>query len=334
MEEIKQPEFAPGTVIGCTYVIDKKIAETALSSIYKGRNGRTEEIVAIKALNQQASKEGVDLERITRQMFCNEELLMRSLDHPGIPKCYGLFSEKLEGKRVPVRVMEYVPSHLDAFFKDKPFMPRLGEFISQFADVISYLHENGIIHGDIKPQNILCNRDEIKLIDFNNATSDAEKPLRIKINLPAGYQSLTREFAAPEIKNGNPAVFASDIYSFGRVLDKILIANSIDDYSILKGQSSRISSPEMQALQQDDEEMDKPKVMKTLMDLPLSVSRLYHACISHNFEQRIGSNELKYMAMKIIEDSKKPTEIEQRIGPNELKYRAMKVLEDSKKPLK
>lgn len=306
MEEIKQSEFAPGTVIGCTYVIDKKIAETALSSIYKGRNGRTEEIVAIKALNQQASKEGVDLERITRQMFRNEELLMRNLEHSGIPKCYGLFSEKLEGKRVPVRVMEYVPSHLDAFFNNKPFVSRLGKFIGQFADVIGYLHDNGIIHGDIKPGNILCNRDEIKLIDFNNATRDVERPLRINIDLPDGYQSLTREFAAPEIKNGGSPVFASDIYSFARVLDKIFIAHLVNDYSLLKSQSSRISFPEMQALQHDDEASDKPKVIRALMQLPYSVGQLYQSCINPKFDQRISPKELKDIAMKIIEDSKKP----------------------------
>ena len=306
------PIIAKGTLLAGKYIVNSRLAQTDLSVIFSGINRDTEEPVAIKAINQSSlekAKKSNDplIEEIIWQMFYNEELILSNLNHAGIPKSYGQHFQYVSGNRIPIRIMEYVPLHLDSFFKNRPFLPRLAEFIIQFSGILSYLHENGIIHSDIKPQNIMCNRDEIKLIDFNTASHSIDPHYRHAhprniVRLKDGYQSMTAAFAPPEVKKGCRAVFASDIYSFSRVLDSIIIANSDGNYSILKNDSRKTLS---RGKEPDKGDNDIGKIITALMDMPSTLFDIRQKCSSEDIDKRISPSELCYMGKKLLEDSKK-----------------------------
>jgi len=80
----------------------------------------------------------------------------------------------------------------------------------QLLDVVAYLHAQGIIHGDIKPSNVLIDKDrQLKLLDLGIATLPGEAP--------EGFKG-TLGFAAPELLKGDPPEFSSDFYGIGALL--------------------------------------------------------------------------------------------------------------------
>ena len=151
---LDKPDIEKGTILAGKYIAGNRLAQTELSIIYDALNKETEEKVAIKVINQSAlgrARSGNDpnLENIITQMFYNEELILTNLDHSGIPKSYGQHFQSFSGQQIPIRVMEYIPSQLDSFFKNQKFLKRIAEFTIQFSAILDYLHEKGIIHSDI-----------------------------------------------------------------------------------------------------------------------------------------------------------------------------------------
>lgn len=313
-EVLDLPIIPENTVIAGKYVVEGRIAETDLSIIYTGINRDTEEKVVIKTLNETTINKARDenneaLENIIKQAFIKEGIILSNLDHQGIPKSYGHHFPILPNKRrINVRVMEYVPSHLDAFFRNKPFIRTVSEFITQFAAILEYLQYNGIIHGDIKPQNIMCNRDDIKLIDFNIASQCAtelkDASPRDIIRLQDEHRSMTEAYASPEVKNGGIPVYASDIYSFGRVLEDIIIAYDKKDFSILRehGRKTLIPGEDPSSIY----DKNKVNIVPLILSMPDSLISIYSRCINPKFEERIEPNELKHMARKLKEEAKSP----------------------------
>src|SRR3989338_2281081 len=308
------PIIPENMVIAGKYMVGERIAETDFSIIYEGNNIDTEEKVVIKTINESTINRAKNennkiLENIIRQAFFKEGIIMSNLDYTGIPKSYGHHFPILPNKqRINVRVMEYVPSHLDSFFKNKPFLKAVSEFIAQFTDILEYLQDNGIIHGDIKPQNIMCNRDEIKLIDFNIASQSAT---RIKdaepkdiIKLQEEHRSMTEAYASPEVKNGGIPVYASDIYSLGRVLEDLIIAYDRKDFSIL-GEHKRktlILGKEPSSTYNKN----SINIIQLMLSMPMTLVNIYSKCIHPNIEERIEPNELKYLARQLKEESNSP----------------------------
>lgn len=94
------------------------------------------------------------------------------------------------------------------YFKNKKHVER---FVSQMLDVLDYLHNNQVLHLDLKPSNIIITRTghNVKLVDLGFAYSDCYQ------DIAAG---MTRKYAAPEQLNGGEVGPWTDIYAFGIVL--------------------------------------------------------------------------------------------------------------------
>lgn len=328
-------------LIAGKYSVYRLIAETYLSKIYKGINHETDETIIIKVPNMHSLSKITEkyrreeLEGLFVQVIHNENLLLKSLDHSGIPKSYGIHYEPIShGIKLPVLIMEYVPSHLEAFFRDRPFLQRLAEFTIQTAEILEYLHKKGIVHGDIKPTNIMCFRDEIKLIDFNvssnkeNKLSLMVKGKRITINFPKGFHSMTDAYAAPEVCNLRTSVFASDIYSFGRIMEDLILADATKNYSAFKKIPSKkpksenihsstlpqwmikentktnsIKNEERQSIFSNDEE--RQIIYSALKRFPSSLLEIYAKCKHPSLEKRLTASELRIEAKRLLKDSKK-----------------------------
>lgn len=129
--------------------------------------------------------------------------LVRYIDKRRDEQGVYILTEMVDGDNLD----EFVSKNPD-YFKDKR---KLKEFVSQMLEVLDYLHNNQVLHLDLKPSNIMITRvgRKVKLIDLGFAYSDCYH------SIAAG---MTREYAAPEQLNGGEVGPWTDIYALGKVL--------------------------------------------------------------------------------------------------------------------
>ncbi|KAJ5952553.1 uncharacterized protein N7479_010966 [Penicillium vulpinum] len=140
----------------------EKLGEGTYATVYKGRNNRTNELVALKEIHLD-DKEG------TPSTAIREISLMQQLNHENILRLYDVIhtDEKL------VIVSEYMDKDLRRFMDTwggALDLPTIKSFAYQMLRGIAYCHGNSILHRDLKPQNLLISRDgSLKLADFGLA---------------------------------------------------------------------------------------------------------------------------------------------------------------------
>src|SRR5262249_32119778 len=119
----------------------------------------------------------------------------------------------------PYLVMEFIEGKpIDLYTNDLTVRQKVALFIKVCA-AISYLHRNLVVHRDLKPANILITREgELKLLDFGIAKM-IHSPGEITVTeIPV----LTPDYASPEQVRGVEVTTATDVYSLGAVLYKVL----------------------------------------------------------------------------------------------------------------
>lgn len=134
-------------------------------------------------------------------------------DHPYIVHLY-TFEENLPIG--PAIVMEYVEGRtLGEWLKERPTKAARRRIFDELTEAVGYLHQRGITHNDLKPDNILITRtnDTLKLIDFGLSDSDAEYALRTL--------GCTPRYASPELRRRELVDGRSDIYSLGLILSEL-----------------------------------------------------------------------------------------------------------------
>lgn len=155
-----------------------------------------------------------------RAAFAKEFELGYALDHQAIVRYYelvdngdiaGIYCEMVEGETLT----SFMSTHPDYFSK----RGNMRRFVDELCDAVQYLHEHGILHLDLKPDNIMITRigNRVKLIDLGMGFSDMHIDT-------TGFSPLT---SAPEMqsKPSRPSA-AADIYSIGAVLDIMLSAGA------------------------------------------------------------------------------------------------------------
>ncbi len=189
-----------------------RIRQGGMATLWKARSVGAKETVAIKVLNPAKAKS-----RPAVNAFRREFDLCHNLEHAGLLRhyAYGTF----EG--VPYIVMEYFPSRTLRELlgtDDLVRMRRQGDgVIKDTAHVLDYLHRQGIVHLDVKPENILVNDEgQAKLIDFGCASKGWRSWLRWG-RTTAGSPT----YIAPEQLQKKSIGASADIYSFGAVLYEI-----------------------------------------------------------------------------------------------------------------
>jgi len=193
------------------YKIKSRLGEGGMGEVYLAVDEQNNQKVAVKILARQAATQPGVLDRFRR-----EAVMLRQLEHPNIVKFLDAFDH--EGQYVIV--MEYMPGgSLHALMQKGPLsVERARQIALDLCDALIRAHKLNIIHRDIKPDNVLMEKDGTpKLADFGVARlTEGTRMTR------SGTQVGTPYYMAPEAWEGKPLDVQADIWSLGVLLYEML----------------------------------------------------------------------------------------------------------------
>ena len=200
------------------YKIVEEIGRGGMGEVFRASrvDGQYEKQVAIKLV-----RVGLDSPSLIER-FRHERQILASLDHPNIAR---LYDGGTTGEGIPYLVMELIEGMpIDQYCDehDLTVTERLRLF-TEVCAAVQYAHQRLVIHRDIKPSNILVTKDRVpKLLDFGIAKI-VDPSLGLETTL---VRPMTPEYASPEQIRGEPITTATDVYSLGVVLYRLLTGKS------------------------------------------------------------------------------------------------------------
>ena len=272
-----------GSLVDDRYRINARIGHGGMAEVYEGTDIITKRVVAIKLIREDVMKDPVNLRR-----FQNEASIAASLNHSNIVKVYN--HGTIDG--VPYIANEYIKGQnlkevLD--FRSALPLEEAIDYMIQLAAALSYAHTHGIVHRDVKPDNLYVMGDgTIKLGDFGIAQNEINEINSINSEIVGSVHYL-----APEITLGKPATGRSDIYSAG-----------VTFFELITG---RVPFNKQKAIDIAVAHVKEkfPSVKKYLPNCPKEVERIISKCTMKNPKDRYETaDELYKDLLKLKEDPK------------------------------
>ncbi|MDQ5813509.1 MAG: protein kinase, partial [Actinomycetota bacterium] len=242
------------TVVDSRYTLVEPLGSGGMAEVYLARDEVLDRAVALKILRGQYADDEEFVERFRR-----EAQSAAGLSHPNIVSIYDRGRSEDGAYYI---AMEYVPRGTlkDRISRDGALEPGVAAGAAlQIADALQAAHESGVIHRDIKPQNVLITKTgDIKVTDFGIARATSSPLTATSAVLgTAGYMS-------PEQAMGEPVGQGSDLYSLGVVL-----------YEMLTGDIPfRAESPIAQAMMHVNERPRSPREVNPEVPEPLDALTL------------------------------------------------------------
>lgn len=230
-----------GTKLGDRYLIEELVGVGGMCNVYRAFDAEALRTVAVKILRDEYAADEEYLRR-----FRNESRAINALSHPNIVKIYDVVLDVPN----PYLVMEYVSGiTLKEYIERKKPVP--GRTAANIAGLVltalQCAHENGIVHRDVKPQNIMVTeKGEVKVMDFGIARFAMSQSRTIDGNAIGSVH-----YISPEQALGGAVDQRTDIYSVGVILFEMLCGKLPFD----------AESPISVALQQVEQ---NPKALRSL----------------------------------------------------------------------
>lgn len=273
LQKIEEMASTPGD----RYKIIEKIGKGGMGTVYKAEDKLLNRVVALKLLNPM-----LNLDKRAFERFIAEARTAAKLSHPNIVIVYdvGRFNDRffiamefLEGQTL----LEYLK--LKGGFTIRQIL-----FIAtKLFSALQYAHKNGVIHRDIKPQNIMLTRDrKIKVMDFGLAVIADE------IEKEKGRIAGTPFYMSPEQCKGLKVDARSDIYSAGATLYHLIVKRPV-----ITGKTRE------EIIRKQIEELPTPPSAYR-KDIPPELEEFILKCLAKERNRRFQSADEALEALKII----------------------------------
>jgi serine/threonine-protein kinase len=213
-----------GQVVLGKYTVTRQLDEGGMSKIYLARQVSPAREVVVKVLKETLRTQTKTVEHFRREIHINSRF-----SHPHAVACY---DSATHGPFGPLLVLEYLRGiDLNTLIQREGRLSpeRTGRLLAQLCDVLQAAHEQGIVHRDIKPGNLMIlyagtPQEKLQLMDFGLAKMTSMLYISpedlVDFNLPAA--SGTPEYISPEMVRGNDMDGRGDLYSVGVMLFEML----------------------------------------------------------------------------------------------------------------
>ena len=201
-----------GMLIAGRYELGDRLGAGGMATVYLAHDGLLDREVAIKVLDQRYAADPSFVERFRR-----EASAAAALGHPNIVAVY----DRGEVAGTYYIVMEYIdgPDLKEVIRRDAPLPAEQAvDYTRQILAALGAAHRRGIVHRDVKPQNVMVGEDgRLKVTDFGIARAGAETGMT-----EAGSVIGTAQYLSPEQAKGDDVTPSSDCYAAGIVLYEML----------------------------------------------------------------------------------------------------------------
>jgi eukaryotic-like serine/threonine-protein kinase len=219
------------SLIGGRYQILARIGQGGMGKVYKVKHTHLSRTFALKIISHQVAETDE-----ARELFYREARFASAMAHPNITPVVDFGEDEKVGMFM---VMELVEGEAlnRLLFREKQLSPRKAcDIVLQLAEALHYIHKQGVVHCDIKTENILISEEEhegkrnrtmVKLLDFGLARS-------LTASRASTSLSGTPHYVAPERIRGEPASPASDVYGVGILLYELVTGSVPWDGAVQK----------------------------------------------------------------------------------------------------
>jgi serine/threonine protein kinase len=219
MEE-EEPDPYLGTELLGQFRIEEILGEGGMGRVYRAHQANLDRNVAVKVLHRELAQNNPDATR----RFHREARVTTALDHPNVVNVF-MFGEMPDSS--PYLVMEYldgVPLQVLLEREGRLSKPRALHIAIQIAEGVGQAHESGIVHRDVKPENVLivkrgADENFVKVLDFGIARLLWDKET---VATKAGLVFGTARYISPEGASGDPTDARSDVYSIAVLTYQLL----------------------------------------------------------------------------------------------------------------
>ncbi|MFH1314510.1 MAG: tetratricopeptide repeat protein [Candidatus Eisenbacteria bacterium] len=201
-----------GAVLGGRYEILDVIGKGGMGWVYKAKDREIDRVVALKVIRQELAGDETIIKR-----FKDEIILARKVTHKNVLRIYDIAEAEgvkfmsmpfIEGKDLKTIITEQGPLDIDETVR----------IASQVLEALKSAHDAGVIHRDLKPQNIMIDQEgTVCVADFGIAKSADAGGMTV-----TGQIIGTPEYMSPEQAEGKEVDYRTDLYSFGLVLYEML----------------------------------------------------------------------------------------------------------------
>ncbi len=209
---IDGPETERATILANRYALVSLIGSGGMGAVYRARDLELDEVVALKMLNR-----GFDRRDASVQRFRREVKLARRVTHKNVARTFDIGEH--DGERfLTMELIDGTPLSAYARASELP-LSRVVEIATELCAGLSAAHAAGVVHRDLKPDNVMVGNDSrIVITDFGIACAASNDP-----DEPRGLMMGTPAYMAPEQVEGATDIDArADLYALGTILYELV----------------------------------------------------------------------------------------------------------------